>query len=102
MIRLFALTLLITAAAHAERPVIYQLFVRHFSNLNETRESNGPLPRNGAGKFAEINDAAADAGMETEAVEASVGSTRTVVPPTIPASKAAPANIAGRRAAARV
>jgi glycosidase len=37
---------------------IYQLFVRLFSNRNETRASNGSLAENGVGKFNDINDAA--------------------------------------------
>ena len=40
------------------RPRIYQLFVRLFSNVNETRQANGTLAVNGVGKFNEINDAA--------------------------------------------
>lgn len=58
MNRLLLLLLAFTVCARAERPVIYQLFVRHFSNVNETREPNGPLAKNGVGKFDEINDAA--------------------------------------------
>ncbi|MDQ6622563.1 MAG: alpha-amylase family glycosyl hydrolase [Verrucomicrobiota bacterium] len=41
-----------------ERMRIYQLFVRLFSNTNETRQPNGTLAQNGVGKFNEINDAA--------------------------------------------
>ena len=52
--------LLCAVGAHAERPVIYQLFVRHFGNTNETRKPNGTLEENGVGKFADINDAALD------------------------------------------
>ena len=37
---------------------IYQLFVRLFGNTNETRQQNGPIERNGVGKFADINDKA--------------------------------------------
>lgn len=37
---------------------IYQLFVRLFSNINETRRPNGTLAQNGVGKFNDINDAA--------------------------------------------
>jgi glycosidase len=37
---------------------IYQLFVRLFGNTNETRQQNGPIDRNGVGKFADINDKA--------------------------------------------
>jgi glycosidase len=42
----------------ADRPRIYQLFVRLFGNLNETRQPNGTLAANGVGKFNDINDAA--------------------------------------------
>lgn len=41
-----------------ERVRIYQLFVRLFSNTNETRKQNGTLAENGVGKFNGINDAA--------------------------------------------
>ena len=44
--------------AGAERARIYQLLPRLFGNTNETRKSNGSLVENGAGKFADINDAA--------------------------------------------
>jgi len=37
---------------------IYQLFVRLFGNINETRKADGTLAENGVGKFADINDAA--------------------------------------------
>ena len=47
-------------AAEVPRPVIYQLFVRHFGNLNETRKPGGTLAENGVGKFADINAAALD------------------------------------------
>jgi len=46
------------AAPQRERVRIYQLFVRLFSNTNETRKPNGTLVENGVGKFNEINDAA--------------------------------------------
>jgi glycosidase len=46
--------------ADRSRMRIYQLFVRLFSNLNETRKPNGTLAENGAGKFNEINGAALD------------------------------------------
>ncbi|NNM30952.1 MAG: alpha-amylase [Akkermansiaceae bacterium] len=42
----------------SERVRIYQLMVRHFGNVNETRTPNGSLEQNGCGKFADINDAA--------------------------------------------
>ncbi len=42
----------------AARPRIYQLFVRLFGNLNETRRPNGTMVENGVGKFNDINDAA--------------------------------------------
>ncbi|MGZ5020621.1 MAG: alpha-amylase family glycosyl hydrolase, partial [Chthoniobacterales bacterium] len=48
------------AAPKPERIRIYQLFVRLFSNTNETRKQNGTLAENGVGKFNEINDAALD------------------------------------------
>lgn len=41
-----------------ERPRIYQLFVRLFGNVNETRRQNGPCDVNGVGRFNDINDAA--------------------------------------------
>jgi glycosidase len=40
---------------------IYQLFVRLFGNVNETRKVNGTLAENGVGKFDDINDTAIDA-----------------------------------------
>jgi glycosidase len=40
--------------------VIYQLVVRHFGNENLTRAKDGTLEQNGVGKFADINDAAAE------------------------------------------
>ncbi|HWB60058.1 MAG TPA: alpha-amylase family glycosyl hydrolase [Chthoniobacteraceae bacterium] len=45
-------------ASTGERGRIYQLFVRLFSNTNETRKPNGTLAENGAGKFNGINSAA--------------------------------------------
>jgi glycosidase len=39
------------------RPRIYQLFLRQFSNVNETRKPNGTLAENGVGKFRDLNDA---------------------------------------------
>jgi hypothetical protein len=41
-----------------ERPCIYQLFLRQFSNTNETRKPNGTLAENGVGKFSDLNDRA--------------------------------------------
>jgi glycosidase len=40
------------------RTRIYQLFVRLFGNINETRKQNGTLAENGVGRFADINEAA--------------------------------------------
>lgn len=40
------------------RPVIYQLFVRHFSNFTEGGEPWGSKEQNGCGTFAGVNDAA--------------------------------------------
>lgn len=37
------------------RPVVYQLFLRQFSNVNETRKPNGTLAQNGVGKFRDLN-----------------------------------------------
>ncbi|TVQ92764.1 MAG: alpha-amylase [Deltaproteobacteria bacterium] len=45
----------------AERVVIYQLVVRHFSNLNATRAVDGTLEQNGVGKFNDIDETAIDA-----------------------------------------
>ncbi len=42
----------------ATRPRIYQLFVRLFGNVNETRQLNGTRAVNGVGKFNDINAAA--------------------------------------------
>jgi glycosidase len=44
----------------AGRPRVYQLFVRLFGNVNETRQPNGTLAVNGVGKFDDINAAALD------------------------------------------
>jgi glycosidase len=52
------LTLRGRQGAAQERVRIYQLFVRLFSNTNETRTQNGALTENGVGRFADINDAA--------------------------------------------
>src|SRR5437016_2702128 len=41
-----------------ERVRIYQLLPRLFGNINETRQENGTLEKNGCGKFADINEAA--------------------------------------------
>lgn len=43
------------------RPVIYQLFVRHFSNFTEGGEPWGSKEQNGCGTFAAVNDAALEA-----------------------------------------
>ena len=37
---------------------IYQLFVRHFGNLNTTGEVDGSIEKNGCGKFEDITDEA--------------------------------------------
>ena len=57
-VRILILSTLLIPTTRAERPVLYQLFVRHFGNTNETRQPNGTLAENGVGKFADINDAA--------------------------------------------
>ena len=43
------------------RPVVYQLFVRHFSNHKAGGEPWGSRDANGCGTFAGVNDAALDA-----------------------------------------
>ena len=43
------------------RPVVYQLFVRHFSNFTEGGEAWGSREKNGCGTFAGVNDAALEA-----------------------------------------
>jgi glycosidase len=40
------------------RPRIYQLFLRQFSNTNETRQPNGTLAVNGVGKFRDLDSTA--------------------------------------------
>jgi glycosidase len=40
------------------KPVIYQLVVRYFGNVNATNRPDGTIEENGCGKFADINDAA--------------------------------------------
>ena len=46
------------AVDNPTRPHIYQLVVRHFGNINETRKPHGTIEENGCGKFNDINDAA--------------------------------------------
>lgn len=41
--------------AAAERPVIYQLVVRHFGNTDETRTRDGTLAENGVGRFSDVD-----------------------------------------------
>ncbi|MCA9705345.1 MAG: hypothetical protein KDK70_05830 [Myxococcales bacterium] len=41
-----------------ERPVIYQLVVRHFGNTNQTRAVDGSIDDNGVGKFADVDEVA--------------------------------------------
>lgn len=41
-----------------ERPVVYQLVVRYFGNVDGTNEPDGSLAENGVGKFAHVNDRA--------------------------------------------
>lgn len=53
-----AVMCLASQASEAARPVIYQLMVRTFGNINETRKTNGTLAENGCGKFAQITPAA--------------------------------------------
>ncbi len=41
-----------------EKPVIYQLVVRYFGNINQTNKTDGTIAENGVGKFDDINDTA--------------------------------------------
>ena len=45
-------------ASPTERVRIYQLFMRLFSNINETRKPNGTLAENGTGRFNDIGNTA--------------------------------------------
>jgi glycosidase len=47
-----------TSLEKPSRVRIYQLFVRHFGNTNETRQANGTMAENGCGKFHDINNQA--------------------------------------------
>ncbi len=47
-----------TSGKNETRPVIYQLLVRTFGNLNTTRKPGGTMAENGSGKFRDINAAA--------------------------------------------
>ena len=40
------------------KPIIYQVIPRLFSNYNETRKHNGSKEENGCGKMADINEKA--------------------------------------------
>ena len=44
-----------TSEKNEPRPVIYQLLVRTFGNLNQTRKPGGTLAENGSGKFRDIS-----------------------------------------------
>lgn len=46
------------------RPVIYQLFVRHFSNFNTSGVNAGTIVENGCGKFNQITERALTALLE--------------------------------------
>lgn len=48
--------LIITLTISVLKPTIYQLFIRYFSNTNETRKQHGTLEENGCGKFNDITD----------------------------------------------
>ena len=43
------------------KPIIYQLFPRWFTNYNETRKPNGSKEENGCGRFVDINERALQA-----------------------------------------
>ena len=46
------------AAKPLKRPRIYQLFLRQFSNVCESRTPRGTLAENGVGRFADLDDRA--------------------------------------------
>lgn len=48
----------VDAGTPPPRRVIYQLVVRTFSNVNDTRNKDGTIEQNGVGKFNDINEAA--------------------------------------------
>jgi glycosidase len=48
----------VSSGPGSERPRIYQLFLRQFSNVNETRKQNGTLAQNGVGKFSDLDERA--------------------------------------------
>jgi hypothetical protein len=41
----------------SQKPVVYQLAVRHFGNTNLTNQWAAPISMNGCGKFSNINTA---------------------------------------------
>ena len=43
------------------KPIIYQLFPRWFTNYNESRIPNGTKEENGCGRFTDINERALQA-----------------------------------------
>ena len=43
------------------KPIIYQLFPRWFTNYNETRKPSGSKEENGCGRFVDINERALQA-----------------------------------------
>lgn len=45
-----------SSEAQQVRPVIYQLLVRTFGNLNRTRKVGGTIEENGCGKFSDITE----------------------------------------------
>ena len=47
----------LAAVDNPARPHIYQLMVRHFGNIDESRMPHGTMAENGCGKFDDINDA---------------------------------------------
>lgn len=47
--------LLVIRPVAAQKPVIYQLFVRLFGNENKTRKPFGSIAENGTGKFADVS-----------------------------------------------
>ena len=58
LLAMILMTGTLAAVDNPARPHIYQLMVRHFGNIDESRMPHGTMAENGCGKFDDINDAA--------------------------------------------
>ena len=58
LLAMILMTGTLAAVENPARPHIYQLMVRHFGNIDESRMPHGTMAENGCGKFDDINDAA--------------------------------------------